>query len=101
MPTIAYAARLVGGVSWSPRRLLRVAGATALMGLAAAVAAETLGGSSGVAAGALAAIAAYVLVAPGLRVLDREDTAWLEQAVGRRLPGPGRRWIAALNRRAG
>jgi O-antigen/teichoic acid export membrane protein len=96
-PMIGYAAWLVGGVSWSPRRLVRLAAATALTAGAAA-GADALGGWGGVAAGAIAAVAAYLVLAPRLRVLDPEDAAWLEQAVGRRLPGPGRRWVAALAR---
>jgi O-antigen/teichoic acid export membrane protein len=101
IPTLVYATRLVGGVAWYPRRLLRLLAATALTCAIAAGAAALLPGWSGVAAGAAAALAAYLVLAPQLRVLDDADAAWLQQAVGHRLPASARRWVAALGGRGG
>jgi O-antigen/teichoic acid export membrane protein len=94
---VAYGARLTAPVRWEARPLARAAIASALAGAAAFGAVAALRGAPGVVAGIAAGVAVFCACARLLRILPRDDAAWIDESFGSLLGGwLGRtvRWIA-------
>lgn len=83
VPIVAYAARLTGGVDWAPATQARVAAASVAGGLAAWGAVAAAPGLPGVVLGVAAGAGAFLVAGTLLRVVSREDAAWLRSAIGR------------------
>lgn len=92
VPVIVYAVHVVGNISWEPRALMQAALAAASSGTAGLLAANWLGGVSGLAVGAVVIVVVFALVARVAPVLSPADGLWLEQTVHRRVT-PIVRWI--------
>ena len=70
-----------------PRALTRAAVAATVAGFVGWLSVSLLGGTAGVVIGALAAAVVFAVLAAALRIVPRDDAAWLEQAIGRALHG--------------
>jgi O-antigen/teichoic acid export membrane protein len=92
-PTLIYSHRLVGGLRWEPLPVAAAAVAAAGGGVAAWACVEAIGGVGGVAAGTIAGLLAFSLVARLLRIFSPEDALWLEETVGDLMGGTVRRAI--------
>jgi O-antigen/teichoic acid export membrane protein len=82
--TVAYGVKLAGGVRWEAPALLRAAIASAGAGAVAWGALDLVGGPVGVAAGLLAGLATFAVLAATLRVLAADDARWLAESFGGR-----------------
>jgi O-antigen/teichoic acid export membrane protein len=101
VPVLVYSSRILGGVDWQLRFLLRGAFAATGTGLAAWGAVSAVGGGPGVALGLVAGLAALVALAPLVRFLPPGDAAWLAQLAGNRLGGTVGRAIRLCASRRG
>jgi len=84
---LSSAHRLTGSVRLEPRALTRAAVAATVAGFVGWLSVSLLGGTAGVVIGALAAAVVFAVLAAALRIVPRDDAAWLEQAIGRALHG--------------
>jgi len=84
---LSSAHRLTGRLRLEPEALLRAAVAATVAGFVGWLPVSLVGGAVGVGVGALAAAAVFGFLAAALRILPRDDAAWLEHAVGRSLHG--------------
>lgn len=82
---LAYTLRLVGAQRLDAA-VLRGAAASALAGAAAWATLNELGDVAGLVAGGVVFAAAYLLLAPLLRVVPRQDAGWLLEALGPKAP---------------
>jgi O-antigen/teichoic acid export membrane protein len=87
LPLSLYVRRVLGSVEWHTPALLRGAVASAAAGLVAFAVLEGIGGNAALVPAAVAGTAVFLGLGIALRVLPREDAAWLGTALGRRL-GP-------------
>ena len=85
MVVLAYTLRLVGAQRLDSA-VLRGAAASALAGAAAWTALSELGDVAGLVAGSVVFAAAYLLLAPLLRVVPRQDAGWLLEVLGPKAP---------------
>jgi O-antigen/teichoic acid export membrane protein len=84
---LTYALWSVGGVHWRPASLWRGAVAAVGAGVAGWAGVALLDGVAGLAVGALLASIVFAGLAVGLKILPREDAAWLREAAGTRFGG--------------
>jgi O-antigen/teichoic acid export membrane protein len=90
---VAGAVRHIGGVEWYARTLARAVAAAALAGLAAFAPQLALGDAPALAVGCATGGAALLLAGSMLRIVQREDAAWLADAAGRR---PAVAWLCRV-----
>jgi len=91
VPVLLYVSRTVGNVHWKGAAVVRSALLAAGAGLAARSAVAGFSGASGLLAGSIAGLGAYIALAAVLRPLAREDAEWLADTVRSRLgAGPAR-----------
>ena len=92
-----YGVRLVGGVRWHARSLVRMLLCSFSAGAAAwGVLSVLKGGAGGLVAGAAAGLAVFVTVASFLGVLPGEDARWLGEEFGSALGGAVGRVVRRL-----
>jgi O-antigen/teichoic acid export membrane protein len=80
--TLVYAVRLTAPVRMEAATVGRAALCSAVAGAAAWAALTLVGGAPGVVAGLLVGVALYAAAALRLRILPREDAAWVDESFG-------------------
>jgi O-antigen/teichoic acid export membrane protein len=84
---LVYALWSIGAVDWRPQALWRGAVAAAAAGLAGWAGVSVLDGAPGLVLGAILAFVSFAALAIALKILPKDDAAWLNEAAGRRLGG--------------
>jgi O-antigen/teichoic acid export membrane protein len=87
LPVLVAASRMVGGVRWEPRAMLRAVVVSAAGGIAAAACVVLLGDLGGVMIGLPLGFLVAAALAVVLGVLPADDARWVEEAAGRRARG--------------
>jgi O-antigen/teichoic acid export membrane protein len=85
--TIVYATRLMAPVQWEVPAIARAALSSAAGGVAAWLPLSLLGGVAGVVVGLLLGLVVCCICALRLRILPREDAAWVDESFGRLIGG--------------
>ncbi|HKN93228.1 MAG TPA: polysaccharide biosynthesis C-terminal domain-containing protein [Thermoleophilaceae bacterium] len=97
VPIVIYAVTTIGGLSWRPLSIVRMALASAVTWAAAHLTVVAVHGGIEVPAGIAAGLLAFAACAPLLRVLPPEEVALVEEVAGGRLAGPARRVATVLS----
>jgi O-antigen/teichoic acid export membrane protein len=87
LPMIAYVLLAFDGAGVTGGFLARVTAAAAGAGAAAFGTVQLVDGAIGLVAGTIAAVLAFALIAPTVRVLHHDDALWLDDYAGSRLNG--------------
>jgi O-antigen/teichoic acid export membrane protein len=96
IPALIYSAKAAGAIEWQPRFIVRGGILSLVVGLATWGATDVAGGgAAGIGLGLLAALGAFALTGPLLRVLPPDDAAWLQRLTGTRLRGVPARFLRA------
>ncbi len=96
IPALIYSAKAAGAIEWQPRFIVRGGILSLVVGLATWGATDVAGGgAAGIGLGLLAALGAFALTCPLLRVLPQDDAAWLQRLTGTRLRGVPARFLRA------
>jgi O-antigen/teichoic acid export membrane protein len=95
LPLALYVRRLLGRIEWHTPVLVRGAVAAAVAGAAAFLVVEWIGGGVALVPAAVVGAAVFVALGIVLRVVPRDDAAWLGTALGRRF-GPRSERLVSL-----
>lgn len=93
LPLIVYGARVAGPIRWEAGALVRMATVSGIAGVIAWALVRTVGGIGGLVTGLLVGFAAFVALGSFVRVLTRDDGAWLAGVLGGTAAGVPR-WLA-------